>query len=423
MMRWVLIFWVFLMGAVSYLDRVNISIAQKWIQSDFGINDIQMGYVFAAFSLGYALFQAPGGRLADKYGPRIVIGIGVVWWSLFTVFTAWVPVGLSISLMLLVLTRFVLGVGEAVVYPASNQLVSKWIPTKERGLANGLIFAGVGAGAGVTPVLITWIIMNWGWHWSFYISAIIGLVTGIGWYLLARDTPRTHPWVKKRELEFIQAGLTVKASADKPAAAPWGRILHNRSLWLVTISYFAYGYTAWIFFTWFFKYVNEVRGLNLKDSAFYGSLPFLAMAICSPLGGTISDILTRRMGKWVGRCGVGVVGMGGAAICIAFGTQTESAQLCSIALACGVGLQYLSQSSFWSVTADIAGRSAGTVSGVMNMGGQLGGFLTGILTPRIAAYFGGSAGWTASFLTPAILCAIGAICWAFVNPNSRIESE
>jgi len=418
-MRWLLIFWVFVMGAISYLDRVNISIAVNWIQKDFGINDIQMGYVFTAFVLAYALFQAPGGRLADRYGPRIVIAIGVLWWSVFTVATAWVPVGLTISLLLLILTRFVLGIGEAVVFPASNQLVSKWIPTKERGLANGLIFAGVGAGAGISPKLITWIIENWGWRMSFYISALIGLAAGIVWYILARDTPQSHPWVKQKELDYIKAGLTVRASAAKPVSAPWGRILRNRSIWLITLSYFAYGYTAWIFFTWFFKYVNEVRGLNLKDSAFYASLPFLAMALCSPLGGYVSDVLTRHVGKWAGRCGVGVIGMGGAAICIAIGTQADSAELCSIALACGVGMQYLSQSTYWAVTADIAGRSAGTVSGFMNMGGQLGGALTSFLTPWIAASFG----WTASFLTPAALCALGAICWAMVNPNSRIESD
>ena len=419
MVRWVLIFWVFVMSAISYLDRVNISIAVKWIQQDFGINDIEMGWVFLSFSLAYAFFQTPGGRLADKYGPRIVVGIGVVWWSVFTAATAMIPVGLTFSLLALMAVRVILGAGEAVVFPASNQLVSKWIPSNERGLANGLIFAGVGAGAGITPSLITWIIGNWGWHMSFYVSALIGLAAGVVWYLLARDTPQAHPWVKKKELDYIQAGLTVKATSDKPVAAPWGRILRNRSLWLITISYFAYGYTAWIFFTWFFKYVNEVRGLNLKDSAIYASLPFLAMAVCSPLGGFISDILTRHLGKWAGRCGVGVVGMGGAAIWIAIGTQAESAQLCSIALACGVGMQYLSQSTYWAVTADIAGRSAGTVSGVMNMGGQLGGALTSILTPWIA----GSFGWTVSFLTPALLCGIGAICWAFVNPNSRIESD
>ncbi len=419
MVRWVLIFWVFVMSAISYLDRVNISIAVKWIQQDFGINDIEMGWVFLSFSLAYAFFQTPGGRLADKYGPRIVVGIGVLWWSVFTAATAMIPVGLTFSLLALMAVRVILGAGEAVVFPASNQLVSKWIPSNERGLANGLIFAGVGAGAGITPSLITWIIGNWGWHMSFYVSALIGLAAGIVWYLLARDTPQAHPWVKKKELDLIEAGLTVKATAAKPVAAPWGRILRNRSLWLITVSYFAYGYTAWIFFTWFFKYVNEVRGLNLKDSAIYASLPFLAMALCSPLGGFISDILTRHMGKWAGRCGVGVIGMGGAAIWIAIGTQAESAQLCSIALAFGVGMQYLSQSTYWAVTADIAGRSAGTVSGVMNMGGQLGGALTSILTPWIA----GSFGWTVSFLTPAVLCGLGAICWAFVNPNSRIESD
>jgi ACS family glucarate transporter-like MFS transporter len=419
MTRWVLIFWVFVMSAISYLDRVNISIAVKWIEKDFGINDIQMGWVFLSFSLAYALFQAPGGRLADKYGPRIIVGIGVVWWSVFTAATAMIPVGLTFSLLALMAVRVILGAGEAVVFPASNQLVSKWIPSSERGLANGLIFAGVGAGAGVSPTLITWIIGKWGWHMSFYVSALIGLAAGVVWYLLARDTPKAHPWVKKKELDLIEAGLTVKATAAKPVSAPWGRILRNRSLWLITVSYFAYGYTAWIFFTWFFKYVNEVRGLNLKDSAIYGSLPFLAMALCSPLGGFISDILTRRVGKWAGRCGVGVIGMGGAAVWIAIGTQAESAQLCSIALAFGVGMQYLSQSTYWAVTADIAGRSAGTVSGVMNMGGQLGGALTSILTPWIAGYYG----WTVSFLTPAVLCGVGAICWAFVNPNSRIESE
>src|SRR5665647_3732954 len=111
-MRWLLIFWVFLMGAISYLDRVNISIAKKWVQADFGLTNNEIGYVFSAFVWGYALFQALGGRLADRFGPRRVIWVGVLWWSVFTVLTAWVPIGLSVSLLLLVLTRFILGVGE-----------------------------------------------------------------------------------------------------------------------------------------------------------------------------------------------------------------------------------------------------------------------------------------------------------------------
>ena len=159
-LRWALIFWMFLMSAIAYLDRVNVSIAGSAIQKDFGLTDVQLGYVFSAFVIGYALFQAPGGRLADKYGPRLVITCGVVWWGLFTTATALVPTGLGLSLALLIATRFLLGLGEAVVYPSSNRLVSAWIPSLERGFANGLIFAGVGAGAGITPPLITYVLIN-----------------------------------------------------------------------------------------------------------------------------------------------------------------------------------------------------------------------------------------------------------------------
>jgi ACS family glucarate transporter-like MFS transporter len=322
--RWVLIFWVFLMSAISYLDRVNISIAGSAVQKDFGLTNVQLGWVFSAFVWAYALFQAPGGRLADKFGPRRIITLGVLWWSLFTALTALVPKGMAMSLAMLIAVRFILGVGEAVVYPASNRLVAKWIPTIERGRANGLIFSGVGAGAGVTPPLITYVLITWGWQWSFYVCALIGVVAAVGWHFLARDTPQGHPFVSKKELTHIEAGIPAAApGAQAKQAMPWGTILGSKDIWFMTLSYFAYGYSAWIFFTWFFRYLNEVRGLDLKSSAFYSMLPFIAMATCSPLGGWIGDMLTKRFGARVGRCGIGVVGMAGAAVFIAMATQVE----------------------------------------------------------------------------------------------------
>lgn len=416
-LRWVLIFWMFLMSSIAYLDRVNVSIAGGAIQKDYGLTNIQLGYVFSAFVIGYALFQAPGGRLSDRFGPRLIITLGVIWWGLFTTFTTMVPVGLGISIALLMLVRFLLGIGEAVVYPASNRLVATWIPSAERGVANGFIFAGVGAGAGITPPLITFILVNWGWRWSFYICALIGLAAGAAWYLLARDNPKDHPWITKTELDYIEAGLpasSVKSGQDK--ALPWGAILSNRSIIFVSLSYFAYGYTAYIFFTWFFIYLSRVRGLDLKSSAFYSMLPFLAMASCSPLGGWIADILTKRYGKRVGRCGVAVVGIALSAVFLALATQVESAQLASVVLAGGAGALYLSQSSFWAVTADIAGRSAGTASGLMNMVGQIGGAVTATVTPMIADAFG----WTASFLVAAGLAVLGSIAWLLVKPDEPI---
>src|SRR3974390_1297307 len=179
--RWLLIGWIFLISAISYLDRVNISIAGKSIAKEFQLSDIQLGYVFSAFVLGYALFQAPGGRFGDWLGPRWTLTLAVVWWGVFTTLVAVVPPGVGASLLILIATRVALGIGEAVLYPASNRFVAEWIPTRERGIANGLIFAGVGAGAGITPPLIVFVMENYGWRWSFVVSALIGIAAGVVW--------------------------------------------------------------------------------------------------------------------------------------------------------------------------------------------------------------------------------------------------
>jgi ACS family glucarate transporter-like MFS transporter len=413
-LRWLLIFWMFTISAIAYLDRVNISIAGHFIQEDYHLSTVQLGWVFSAFLIGYAAFQAPGGRLADRFGPRKILALGTVWWGIFTALTALIPASLAGVVLVLIGVRFLLGLGEAVVYPASNRLVAKWIPSSERGVANGFIFAGVGAGAGVTPPLITYILLNYGWRWSFWISAFIGLAAGLVWYLLARDSPAEHPWASAEETRQIAAGLP-EASA-KAEVLPWGTIFGSRDVVAMTLSYFSYGYAAWIFFSWFFIYLSTVRGLNLKSSSYYSMLPFIAMATASPLGGWISDILTKRYGKRIGRCGIAVVGIGLSAVFIALGTQVASPEIASIVLAGGAGALYLAQSSFWAVSADLAGSSAGTVSGVMNMGAQIGGAVTASLTPWIA----GKYGWTASFLTAAALCAAGSLAWLAVNPERKL---
>ena len=416
-LRWALILWMFVMSAIAFLDRVNISIAGQALAREYRLSNLRLGWVFSAFVLGYALFQAPGGRLADRFGPRRVIALGVVWWGLFTTLTALVPAALALAMPLLLVVRFVLGNGEAVVYPSSNRLVASWIPTAERGIANGLIFAGVGAGAGITPPLITYVMVHWGWRWSFYASALIGLAAGAIWYLIARDSPRDHPWIGQRELAHIEAGLPVPVGpASGREAPPWRRIVGNRNVRVVTLAYFTFGYASYIFFTWFFTYLNKVRGLDLKASAIYSTIPFLAMAICSPLGGWAADVLVGRYGRRVGRCGVAAFGMGLAAVFLALATQVKSAQLASVALAGGAGALYLSQSAYWAVTADIAGPWAGFTSGLMNMGGQIGGAVTASLTPWIAQHFG----WSASFLVAATLAAAGSAAWLLVDPDGRV---
>jgi ACS family glucarate transporter-like MFS transporter len=425
--RWLLIFWLFVLSAVAFLDRVNISIAGGSIAAEFGLTNVQLGWVFSSFLLGYALFQTPGGWLSDRLGPRRVLTAGVLWWGVFTALTALVPSKLGGALVFFVAMRFLLGAGEAIIYPASNRFVSWWIPTQERGIANGIIFAGVGVGAGITPPAISYIMFHYGWRWSFWLSAIVGLVAGLVWYVLARDKPEEHASVSAAELELIKAGRTlapksVATSSTVPAAGaggklvPWSTILQSTNVWAVTFSYFCYGYVAWIFFSWFYIYLATVRGLNLKASAFYATLPFLAMAVCCPLGGAIADRLTLWHGKRVGRCGIAVAAMGMTSIFLLLGSRVASARLASVVLAGGAGALYLSQSSFWSVTADIGAGSSGSVSGLMNMGAQLGGAVTASLTPAIAARYS----WTASFYVAAILAALGAIAWLAVNPDRSL---
>ena len=304
------------------------------------------------------------------------------------------------------------------IYPSANQFVARWIPSSERGIANGWIFAGVGAGAGLTPILVTYIMVHYGWRSSFWVCSIIGFAAGAVWFFSARDTPAEHAGVSASELAFIHGGLTQAES--KPAGAktllPWGRVVRSKEVWAVTVSYFCYGYVAWIFFTWFYRYLANVRGLNLKASAFYTMLPFLAMLVCCLLGGTLNDRLTKRRGLRVGRCGLASFSIATAGIFIAFGSQVQSARLASVVLAGGAGALYLSQSSFWSVTVDIAGVSSGSVSGFMNMGNQIGGAITASLTPWIAARFG----WTTSFLVAAALCLVGAASWLLVDPSRQL---
>jgi MFS transporter, ACS family, glucarate transporter len=425
--RWFLVFWLFVLSAVSYLDRVNISIAAGPIADAYQLTDVQLGKVFSSMLIGYALFQTIAGRLADRFGSRRVLTFGVIWWGVFTALTALVPENIAGAVFIFVIIRFLLGAGEAVIYPSANQFVSRWIPVRERGIANGWIFAGVGAGAGLTPPLITYIMIHYGWRSSFVVCSVIGFVVAAIWFLAARDAPAEHPRVGVAELTEIESGLSLATSdvappnsaGKSPTLIPWRRVLRSKEICAVTLSYFCYGYVAWIFFAWFFRYLAKVRGLDLKTSAFYSMLPFLAMLASCLLGGLINDRLTRWKGPRLGRCILAAFSIALAGVFIAFGAHADSARTASVVLAGGAGALYLSQSSFWSLTADIAGPSSGSVSGFMNMGNQIGAAITASLTPWIASHYG----WTASFFVAAMLCFVGAGCWLVVDPARSLVTQ
>ncbi|HEY1424003.1 MAG TPA: MFS transporter, partial [Candidatus Acidoferrum sp.] len=407
------------LSAVAYLDRVNLSIASAKLTEEFAISNVQLGFIFSTFLLGYALFQTPAGWLADRFGARRVLTLGVLWWGVFSALTAAIAHSITNVVMVLIAIRFLLGAGEAIIYPASNQFVARWIPSQERGVANGIIFAGVGIGAGITPPLISHLMLRYGWRSSFLASAAIGLAAGAVWFFAARDTPETHPSVSPAELAIIQHGIAKSAVTEKSGLLSWATILSSSAVWILSLAYFCFGYVAWVFFSWFYLYLAKVRGLDLKSSALYATLPFLAMAACSPLGGAIGDAITKRLGARVGRSGIAVLGFAMTAIFIVFGSAVQDTRVASFVLAGGAGSLYLSQSSFWAVSADLGGKSSGSLSGFMNMANQFGGMITVSSTPFLASKFG----WNAGFDVAAAVAVVGAVAWLFVNPRVLSSPE
>lgn len=422
--RYLLVVWLGVLSAVAFLDRTNISVAGLQIGREFAISNTRLGWVFSAFLIGYASFQIPAGLVVRRYGPRLVLTVGGLWWGAFTALTALVPPSVSGAVVILIVVRFALGAGEATMYPATSQFVERWFPVKERGKANGIIFAGVGIGSGLTPPLVTAIILRFGWHASFWFSACVGIVAGLLWYVTARDAPEAHAWVGDAERELIVRERSIakvdtteeELSRYGKRAIPWAKIFGSKSIYALTISYFSFGYVAWMFFAWMYIYMAQVRGVNLKTSAIYSMFPFVAMTIGCLVGGIVSDWITARFGLRMGRCLLPGVALALTAVLLLLGSAAHEAQTAALILAGGAGALYLAQSAFWAVSADIAGEFTGVVSGMMNMGGQIGGACTASLTPLIAAHFG----WGMSFLTASVLVVIGAVAWAVIDPTQPL---
>ena len=424
--RWVLASWLFVLSAVAFLDRTNVSIAGLQMSKEYALGNERLGWMASAFLIAYAAFQVPAGWVSARYGPRLVLTFAVLWWGVATALTALLPSSVSHAAMILVALRFGLGVGESVIYPAANQFVMRWFPAEERGFVNGLIFAGVGAGSGLTPPLLTWLILNHGWRSAFWFSALVGLVAGVVWWWMARDRPEDHPWVQQAELTLIcgagndqPAIPQVKPSGRVIHTIPWRLILSRTDLLALMGAYFGFLYVAWIYFSWFFIYMAQVRGFDMKASARYTMLPFLSMTVFCLLGGKLSDVFTSKYGFRAGRCWLSAGASLLTAVFLVIGSQTHSPQLAGVILALGAGALYLSQSSYWAVAIDIAGASSGVFSSMVNMGGQIGGAVTASLTPWLAHRLG----WTTSFAVAAGFALLSAVLWLTVHPERPLGQE
>ena len=384
----------------------------------FGLTDQQMGFIFSSFVIGYALFQIPGGWLGDRWGARIVLTVGLLWWSCFTAFTAMAAtsplVGAVGIIGALALTRFLLGIGEAVALPTFNRAVTDWLPAHERGLGIGIAIGGIGVGSAITPPITAWIMVNYGWQSAFYLAAALGMGLAVVWWVFARDRPAEHPW----ESTHRPNAAAGNAPGQSPAI-PWTLFRTTPTVWWLVLSYACLGYVAYIYMSWFYLYLVNVRGFNVLRGGFFAAAPFLAILISCPLGGWATDRLALRCGLTQGRRVIGLAGMVLAAAFIALGAMMESPYLAIASLSLGAGWLYFSVGAYWASTSDLSHTHAGSLSGLMNMGANIGGTLSPTITPWLADQWG----WPISLATAAFIAFIGGMLWLKIDPGRGLASR
>jgi ACS family glucarate transporter-like MFS transporter len=397
--------------AVAYLDRVCISTAAPAIKTELGLSDVQMGTVFSAFTLAYALFEVPSGWLADRFGARLTLTRIVLWWSAMTAAT-----GAATGFASLVALRWLFGMGEAGVLPSLTRAFGRWLPQRERGRAFGLTIMAAALGGAVTQPIVVLLLGVVSWRTAFVIFAGVGVVWAAAWFRWFRDEPRDHAGVNAGELAVI--------GCDPPAAehprVPWRRLFANRSMLALCAMYFGAIYGWYFYLTWLPTYLLRARGFELASVGWLAALPLLGIAAGSLLGGALSDVLSRRFGARAGLRLPGLVGLPLAALAIVGAIHTTEPRTAALFLAAAAGLAALGVAPAWSVCLAVGGRHAGVVSGAMNTFGNLG----GVASPLAVGWSLDAIGsWNAPLYSMVAFYAIAALCWLGIDPTSRIDLD
>ena len=396
---------------ITYMDRTIIASAMPLIQKELGFSLITAGWILASFRWGFTLFQIPGAWFGDKIGPRRALTIIVTWWSVFTSLTT-----LAWSAASMVVVRFIFGVGESGAFPIATRSLSRWMLPAERGFAQGITHAGSRLGAAITPPLVVWMILLYGWRSPFLAFAGLGIVWAALWFFYYRDSPEQHRGVNAAELDLIHS-TTGGPRPQVGVRVPWRRILSSRTVWQLALMYFCYQYALAVYLDWFPTYLNSHRGFDLKADGILRQSPVARghsrrsrrrLAFRSLFATHRNVAYARRI--------VGIAGFVIAALGILPATLTHDPKLC-VAFSClAFGGLELTVGVSWAIPLDIGGDFAGCTASVMNMCGNIG----GAISPALLAYLVRDFGWDVPFFATSALCVIGAIIYAKIDASQRI---
>ena len=399
------------LAAVTYLDRACIGTLAPDIMRDLGLSKDQMSWVYSAFALAYALFEIPTAWWADRRGTRNVLTRIVLWWSSFTMLTA-----AAFNFVSLIVTRFLFGIGEAGAWPSVARTFSRWVPKSERGTVQGIFFSGAHLAGGVTPMIVVALMHFMNWRAVFVLFGLVGLVWAAAWYRWFRNDPSEHPQVNAAELEKI-ASEREPSNGHHEGWAYWKRLLGHRNTLPLCLMYFPNSYAFYFCITWLPTYLKERHGLDAMQLGLFSGLPLILSVVGDLFGGVATDVVTKRFGLRVGRCGVGAFAYVLAGTAMILAGVVQQPMLAATLIAVAVAASMFTLGASWSTCLDIGGNHAGVVSAAMNTSGALSSVISPLMVTWLLSSFGD---WNAPLYVMGGLFLVGAVCWGFINPHKRI---
>ena len=388
-----------ILGVVTFLDRINISVAGSSIMHDLGLSPSQWGWVQSAFILSYGLMQIPMGALGDRMGHRKILALIVLWWSLFTAFT-----GMAGGLASLLVIRFMFGIGEAGSSPCSTGVISRWFEKGEVGKAQGYVWAASRMGGALTPFVVIPVMMWVGWRAAFYLLGALGVVWAAVWYWFYRD--KSH-----------DTAAETAAARQNGNEGVWGSIFRSPQFWIICSMYFFYAFGSWFFFSWFPTFMELGRGFGKSELTYAVAVPFVMSMIGNIAGGYLTDKLTLKYGIKVGRKALGTSSLAVSAVCMFLAAFIPGKTAVFIFLSLCFGIFDLMLPSAWALCIDLGKQHAGTVSGAMNTAGNIGGFCCGILFGQLVQQ---SGNYNLPLYMIAGMLIVSAVLFAFINPTKPI---
>lgn len=396
-----------LLFAVTYLDRVCISVAGPRMQADLHISPIGWGWVTGVFTLSYCLFEIPTGAMGDRIGARRVLTRIVLWWSAFTALT-----GASTSFAALLVARFFFGAGEAGAFPNSGVVVARWFAPAQRATLSGLILMASQIGGALAPLLVVPIQLRYGWRASFFTFAVLGVAWAGTWYFWFRDSPE--------EKAHSPASETQARAPHAPHYRfPWRLAFQSKSALALLITAFCYVYVYNFFQTWFHTFLVKGRGFS-EENLLLSALPYAVAAIANIAGGVASDAMVRWKGAKAGRRALGASSLAVAGTFTIAAMIARRQALTIVLLTVVYAAITFQQSGVFGVCLDIGHKYAGAVIGLMNTSAQVGGLVGSVAYGYIVERF---ASYDAPFVPMAGLLFLGALMWLKIDASEELNPK